>query len=179
MTNKSTNSNFIALGHIARPHGVHGAVVLVPYTDNLDLILKSQNLLIQSPNATHLAPLEIAKGKVANQGLIIKIKNITTREAALGLKGHKVGLTREHLPNTDDDELYLADILGMKVETIEGEHLGEVTNFIEVGNTFLLVVILAPNTDEKLIPFHDEFIASVDSTQRLILIDPPLGFLDL
>ncbi|MGL4208767.1 MAG: hypothetical protein ACRCTY_05210, partial [Candidatus Adiutrix sp.] len=46
-TNKSSNSNFIALGHIARPHGVHGAVVLVPYTDNLDLILKSQNLLIQ------------------------------------------------------------------------------------------------------------------------------------
>ena len=47
---KPAPENFIVLGHIARPHGVHGAVVVVAYTEDPNTILDSRYLELLSPD---------------------------------------------------------------------------------------------------------------------------------
>jgi len=168
---------FIVLGHISRPHGVHGALVLTPYTDNPDLILDGGQLELLSPDGLTRRPVGSLKGKIAAQGLIVKIKTVTSREAAAELKGWRLGLNRADLPATEDDEVYLADLVGLTVFTETGL-LGRVTNLMEAGAGPLLV-IEAEDGREVLLPFQEEFIVELDVPAGRLVMAPPPGLLDL
>lgn len=179
-TTPSASNSFVTLGHISRPHGVHGAVVITPYTDNPDLILSGRDLELLSPDGRVRQPVPSLKGKVAAQGLIVKMKNITTREAAQALKGWTVGMERRHLPEIDDDEIYWADLLDMTVRTSEGLTVGRVSNLMEAGAGLILVVASVSEPDrEHLIPFHEAFLVDVDQEEKILTIAPPPGLLDL
>ncbi|MDR1921377.1 MAG: ribosome maturation factor RimM [Candidatus Adiutrix sp.] len=171
-------ADFIALGHIARAHGVQGAVLIAPYTDNIGLILAGQGLLLASPGGGSLRPAGLLTGRAAAQGLIVKLQNVTTREAAAALRGWRIGLSRADLPPAEADEYYLADLLGLEVLTAEGEDLGVVAQFMEAGAGLILVVASAERPGrERLIP--DAFVVRVDLAERRLIVDPPAGLLDL
>jgi len=171
---------FVVLGHIARPHGVHGAVIITPYTDNPQLILDGQGLEFLSPDGEIRRPVASMKGKPAAQGLIVKIKNITTREAAQALKGWRVGLERGLLPETREDEVYWADLIGLDLYTPDGLNFGRVTNLMEAGAGLILVAAGPDGPDhELLIPFHEQFVVDLDLDGGRLTMDLPPGLLDL
>lgn len=176
----TTPEDFVVLGHIARAHGVHGAVVVVPYAEEPLAMLHYQGLELLSPDGRTRRPAGAVKGKAAAQGLIIKMAGVTTREAAADLKGWRLGLGREHLPEPEEDEIYLADLIGLAVETKDGRRLGRVANLMEAGGALLLVV---ESTEEEgreyLLPYHEEFLVSVDEPGGRLVFDPPPGLLDL
>lgn len=170
----------IVLGYVSRPHGVHGAFVITPYTEDPELILKGRHLEILSPDGQTRRPVESLKGKEAAQGLIVKIKNITTREAAGALRGWSLVIAREHLPQPAAEEVYWADLLGLTVQTPEGRSLGRVAQLMEAGAGLILVVADPEDQGrEHLIPFQEEFLVKLDLKNGLVVIDPPPGLLDL
>ncbi|UQZ89886.1 16S rRNA processing protein RimM [Deltaproteobacteria bacterium Smac51] len=171
-------SDFVALGHITRPHGVHGAIIIVPYTDNIDLILAGRGLKMLSPEGK-IRSVSGLKGKEAAQGLIVKITGITDRDEAQKLKGWTIGMERGNLPPVEEDEVYWADLVGLEVFA-EGRSIGLVENLMEVGTGLLLVVIEPDQPDkERLIPFNEEFVVSVEPDEGRIALDLPPGLLDL
>ncbi len=169
----------VILGHIARAHGVHGAVVIVPYTESPERILAGHpELVLLSPDSQSQKPLTVVKGKEATQGLIVKIKGVTSRDEAALLRGWRVVLPREFLPEPAEDEIYLSDLVGLTTWTVDGTKVGEVTGHLETGASILLVIV---NEDgrETLIPFQDEFVVEVDLEENRLLIDPPPDLLEL
>lgn len=170
----------VVLGHVARPHGVHGALVITPYTDRPELILKGDDLTLCSPDGRASRPIESLKGKEAAQGLIVKIKNITTREAAAALKGWGLTMAREKLPEPDQEEVYWADLMGLEVKTSGGLYLGQVEHLMDAG-AGLILVVMAPGEpgQERLIPFQEEFLVELDLEKGRLIIDPPPGLLEL
>lgn len=172
-------AGFVVLGHISRPHGVHGALVVTPYTDDPDLILSGRHLELLSSDGLTRRPVESLKGKAAAQGLIVKLKNVTSREAAAELKGWRLGLAREYLPEVPDDEVYLADLVGLSVFTTDGNSLlGRVAHLMEAGAGLILVIETADGR-EVLLPFQEEFIVELKVTEGRLVMDPPAGLLDL
>lgn len=170
----------IVLGHIARPHGVHGALVVSPYTEDPELILEGSHLELRSPDGRTRRPIESLKGKAAAQGLIVKIKNITTREAAAALKGWSLIMAREHLPEPAEEEVYWADLLGLTVKMPDGLVLGRVEQLMEAGAGLILVVSGQDDpAKEYLIPFQEEFLVELDLPNGQVIIDPPPGLLEL
>lgn len=171
----------VVLGHIFRVHGVHGAVIIQPYTSEPELILnRSQLLELLSPDGQSRRPVGSLKGKVAAQGVIVKFPKVTSRTAAQELVGWRVALNREHLPDLEDDEVYWNDLVGVEVYTPEGKHLGRVTGILETGASPLLAVEPPGNLGgEILLPFHENFIVEVDLKARRVVLDPPPGLLEL
>lgn len=170
----------VVLGHVARPHGVHGALVITSYTDRPELILKGDNLTLCSPDGRARRPIESLKGKEAAQGLIVKIKNITTREAAGALKGWSLTMARENLPEAEGEEVYWADLMGLEVKTSGGLYLGRVEHLMDAG-AGLILVVMDPGEpgQELLIPFQEEFLVELDLEKGWLIIDPPPGLLEL
>lgn len=162
---------FICVGAIGGGFGVHG-----------DVRLKS--FCAEPADITKYSPLQDENGKIytlghvrsMKDGLIVSIKEITSKEAADALKGIRLFASRERFPDLIDDEYYQSDLIGIEVFDTNGAALGKVKSLQNFGAGDILEVQLKGNT--ILIPFTRAIVPTVDIKAGKIIIDPPAGLLD-
>ena len=83
--------------------------------------------------------------------------------------GLEISISRDQLPETDEDEFYWADLIGLRVETIDGRLLGVVDHLMETGSNDVLVV--AGDT-QCLVPFLWETVVKrISLSERLVVVD--------
>jgi 16S rRNA processing protein RimM len=127
------------------------------------------------------APLPFAlnvKG-VRDQGdaIVCTAPEIPDRDAAEAMKGVRVFVSRATFPKADDGEFYWIDLIGLAVVNREQAALGDVVGLIDTGPHCVLRVQPAdPAADERLIPFVEAYVDSVDMPGRRILVDWGLDF---
>jgi len=138
------------------------------------------------------APLPFAlnvKG-VRDQGdaLVCTAPEIADRDAAEALKGVRVFVSRATFPAPDPDEFYWIDLIGLAVFNRDNAALGEVIGLIDTGPHCVLRVKPAsaegeggeapaePAADERLIPFVEAYVDSVDIAGRRIVVDWGLDY---
>jgi len=138
------------------------------------------------------APLPFAlnvKG-VRDQGdaLVCTAPEIADRDAAEALKGVRVFVSRATFPAPDPDEFYWIDLIGLAVYNRDDAALGEVIGLIDTGPHCVLRVKPAsaegeggeapaePAADERLIPFVEAYVDSVDIPGRRIVVDWGLDY---
>jgi 16S rRNA processing protein RimM len=127
------------------------------------------------------APLPFALNVtgVRDQGdaIVCTAPEIPDRDAAEAMKGVRVFVSRATFPKTDDGEFYWVDLIGLAVVNREQAALGEVVGLIDTGPHCVLRVQPAdPAADERLIPFVEAYVDSVDMPGRRILVDWGLDF---
>jgi 16S rRNA processing protein RimM len=138
------------------------------------------------------APLPFAlnvKG-VRDQGdaIVCTAPEIADRDAAEAMKGVRVFVSRSTFPAPDPDEFYWIDLIGLSVFNRDGAALGDVIGLIDTGpHCVLRVKAVAPEAageqapaepaaDERLIPFVDAYVDSVDLPGRRIVVDWGLDY---
>jgi 16S rRNA processing protein RimM len=127
------------------------------------------------------APLPFAlnvKG-VRDQGdaIVATAPEIPDRDAAEAMKGVRVFVSRSTFPKTDDGEFYWIDLIGLAVANREGVALGDVVGLIDTGpHCVLRIQPPEPDAEERLIPFVEAYVDSVDMPGRRILVDWGLDF---
>jgi len=135
------------------------------------------------------APLPFAlnvKG-VRDQGdaIVCTAPEIADRDAAEAMKGVRVFVSRATFPAPDPDEFYWIDLIGLAVANREGAALGEVIGLIDTGPHCVLRVKpsaasgdvpTGPAADERLIPFVQAYVDSVDIPGRRIVVDWGLDY---
>ena len=82
-------------------------------------------------------------------------------------------VAREHFPKTDDGEYYWVDLMGLHVRNREGVALGVVKDLLATGpqTTLVLAYEEAGKERERMIPFVDAYIDSVDVPGKTIVAD--------
>lgn len=108
--------------------------------------------------------------------MIVHFEHIDERTLAESLIGKLVGVPREHLPLTDRDEYYWADLIGLEVFNTEGQLLGQVLGLIETAANNVLRIGsphagAAADEPERLVPFIGTFVLKVDLQAKRILVD--------
>ena len=124
-------------------------------------------------------PLVLNVTGVRDQGdaIVCTAPEIPDRDAAEAMKGVRVFVSRSTFPKTGDGEFYWVDLIGLAVVNREQVELGEVVGLIDTGPHCVLRVQPAdPGADERLIPFVEAFVDSVDMPARRILVDWGLDF---
>lgn len=81
----------------------------------------------------------------------------------------------EECVEEDDDEFYMEDLIGFRVEA--GELRGEITDFYDSEMNPLFGVDFAQG--ERLIPAAEEFIAQIDFDKGIIRMVLPEGLMEL
>ena len=77
-------------------------------------------------------------------------------------------ICRSSLPETDEDEIYLNDLISFNVELESGLYLGELVKFYDFGAGTIIGV--KKGHTEKMLPFSDSFIINIDQDLRIITL---------
>ena len=163
------------LGHIVKPHGLSGEVILYldvdfpdDYSELESVLLLRQNQLIPF----FLESIQLQPGSRA----IVKLEDISSRDDASDIAGAEVYLPLDNLPPLEGDQFYYHEIIEFEA-IADGKVLGKITGTIESGLQDLFTI--AGARGEILIPITDDFIDQIDFDQQKIHFDLPEGYLDI
>jgi len=159
----------ILVGRVAGAFGVKGEVRITAFTADPLALVDYKTLLREdgSPGLT------LAGGRVAKGGVVARAKEIETREQAEAARGLKLYIPRDSLPATEDeDEFYVADLVGLDVVSPEGEPLGRVRSVHDFGAGDLLE-IEPPQGPSWWLPFTREAAPEVSISERRVVAVKP------
>jgi 16S rRNA processing protein RimM len=159
----ATPDRLVTLGRIVGLFGIRGWVKLISETARPDDILR------YSPWYLDGQPWRPVTGKRHGKGLIAQLAGCDDRDAAATLVGRAIEVRRDQLPPPEADELYWADLEGLRVVTTEGVDLGIIDRLFETGANDVMVV---RGDRERLIPFlWDRVVKRVDLDRREMRVD--------
>ena len=166
-------SEELCLGVIIGPHGIKGAVRVKSFTEKPESIAEYGTLHDKYGNSFDLQLEGQSKG-----ALIVSIKGMTTRTQAEVLKGTELFIKRKVLPQTDDEEYYHADLLGLNVYNRDGKKMGVVKAIHNFGAGDIVEVMIAETENTVLIPFNNNTVPEIDFVKQEMIVEIPLGLLD-
>ena len=158
----------ICVARIGAAHGVRGAVKLWTFTED-PLAVKRYGRLATRDGARHF---EVASAREAKGHLVATLKGVTTREEAERLNGIELYIAREDLPDTDENEYYHADLIGLAAVTPAGQPLGQVIAIHNFGAGDI-IEIAPPHGPTLLLPFTNAVVPTVDLAGGRVVIELP------
>lgn len=162
----------MVLGRISAPFGIKGWLKIQPFGDDPLSWAEMPEWWI-SPDADAPANEWRASRLLAcqahGQGLIVHLEASPDRNTAESLKGWFIGAPRESMPDTEQDEYFWGDLIGMQVLNLGDEPLGQVDSLLSTGAHDVLRVI--DGESERLIPFVANYVIEVDTDKRCIRVD--------
>jgi len=157
---------WVVMGEIIGVHGVRGGLTIRSFTDPLENVLHYSRWQLDERRE-----VRVIEGGWSGKRLVVYLEEngtpLADRDQAAALIGARICIPRSALPETD--ELYWADLVGLKVETADGQPLGEIVNMLETGANDVMVV---RGDRERLIPFVREHVVhTVDLDAGRMVVD--------
>lgn len=171
-----TPDTLIPVGKIVGTHGIKGLLKLNSYSGNLETLQSARTVTLKSMQGA-LREYEITSIAPHGGKPLIGLKGLDDIDQVLPLVGSEVCLMRNQLPETDEDEYYWCDLIGLRVITVDGTELGTVADIFETGSSDIYVV--KGGGREYLIPAIADVISNVNLKNGCILVTPLEGLLDL
>jgi 16S rRNA processing protein RimM len=159
------SDDLILVGRVAGAFGVKGEVRIASFTAE-PLALADYKTLLREDGSPALT---LTGGRVAKGGVVARAKEIETREQAEAARGLRLYIPRARLPPPqDEDEFYIADLVGLAVVSPEGESLGHVRSVRDFGAGDLLE-IAPPAGESWWLPFTKAAVPEVSVKDRRIV----------
>jgi 16S rRNA processing protein RimM len=119
----------ILVGRVAGAFGVRGEVRLSAYTAD-PMALKTYRDLLREDGSPGLT---VQTARPVKDGVICRVAELDSKEAADALRGTRLYVPRSLLPEPDEDEYYLADLIGMLAKLETGEVAGRIKAVHDFG----------------------------------------------
>jgi 16S rRNA processing protein RimM len=172
-------SDLIIVGRVRKSHGVRGDVVVEALSDAADDVFAAGRRIIAGTTTgdptKDRRELHITSSTPFKGGYIVHFDEIVDRDAADLWRDRFLLAPADELVPPAEDEIYIHEIPGMRVELESGELVGTVADVFELPQGLTLDV--SRERGSIMIPY-DRVVTSVDRQMRVIRIDPPLGLLD-
>lgn len=156
----------VEVGYVARAHGIRGEVRVVCHNPDSTLLLDVPRITIAG------AVYEVARARAARGACLLALVGVDDRTRAEALRGRAVEVERELLP-LDDDDVLLAELVGLATRLPDGTPWGEVVA-VELGPQDRLVI--HHGDVERLLPVVDAYILDIDLEGGHMVVDPPDGW---
>lgn len=163
------------VGVITQTHGIHGEVKIFPTTDDAGRFRKLKTVWLD--DGKRRLEMKITGVKFFKQYVIAKFEGYDSINDVEVLKGAKLLVERGKAVKLQKDEYFIADLIGMKVETENGEVLGKVKDVLKTGANDVYVVEL-PDHKEVLFPAIKECILNIDMDQSVITVHVMDGLME-
>jgi 16S rRNA processing protein RimM len=183
----------VEVGYILDAWGVKGAVKVKPFASDPQALFSSRRWFLkpsegrgpQGPRAVSVPPvprlLKITSVKERGEFVVVHAQEVPDRNAAEGLRGARVFVSRSSFPTPDPDEYYWVDLIGLTVINRQGAVLGTVAGLLDTGPHSVLRVAAGEGAEsdtvsERLIPFVGAYVDDVSLSERRITVDWDLDY---
>ena len=157
------------VGRFGAPHGVRGEVRLQSFTQDPVAIGSYGPLTGSNGKVFTLKSVRLIKDNM----LVARVDGIGDRTAAEALTHVDLSLDRAALPPPDEEEFYVADLVGLDAVTEAGEMLGTILGVPNYGGGDLLEVRPTRGGESLLFPFTKEVVPKIDVVGRRVVVAPP------
>ena len=165
----------VCLGRVTGARGLHGEVRIKTFTQDPLAIAGYGSLRDEAGTRC----FEISNVQAARDGVVARLKGVSSREAAEALKGVEFYVERAALPDVEDESsIYYADLIGLVAIDDNGSALGQVVAVQNFGAGDLLEVRPATGGATVLVPFTQEIVPDIDRQAGWLLMLPPEGIFE-
>ena len=158
--------NLLQVGVITTTHGIRGEVKVFPTTDDPRRFEELPSILLDT--GKELCELEMQRVKYFKQFVILKFRDVHDINEIEPYKGKSLYVTRDMAVPLEENEYYIADLIGMDVFLEDGSLFGRIKDVLETGANDVYIV----QTQEKevLIPAIKDCILQVDVESNKMVI---------
>src|SRR5215216_1276868 len=132
------------VGLIRNAQGIRGEVVIEPLTDAPDAVFASGRRVFAGAAGDKSGPdekaLTVASSRPFKGGVMVKFEEVADRNEAELLRGCYVFSPFDELDPLEEDEVYLHDLIGMRVKLDTGAEMGTVRAYYELPQGLTLEV---------------------------------------
>lgn len=168
----------IMIASASHPHGIKGEVELRLLNDNPEESILEDGIKVylypfneKSKISSYGEEWIINKIRIGNK-VIAQLEGIKDRTHLETILPFEIYLHRDDFPEADDDEVYLVDLVDMKVVSPEDEELGVLESFSDNGMQYLFNVRMKSGEIVTL-PYVDAFFPEIDTDNKKIVMILP------
>ena len=165
----------VVVGRVLRPHGVRGAVIVEPHSDNPERFASGARLLARREGGAPRAVV-VAGARPHGKALLVEVEGVVDRDAAELLRGCWLEVPAREVPPAPPGSYYFYELVGCRCHDRRAGELGEIVDLLEDGGGLLLLVE-RPGA-RLLVPFVERFLRGVDREQRRIELELPEGLVE-
>jgi 16S rRNA processing protein RimM len=103
---------------------------------------------------------------------VIAFEGVSDRNAAEALKGTELFVDRAALPQTEEDEFYHADLIGLEARDTEGRVLGKISALHNYGASDVIELQRADG-DHVLLAFSKETVPVLNIAEGYVVVAVP------
>jgi len=164
------------VGRIARAHGIRGQVIVNAETDFPDVRFRPEAVLF-AKRGDRVETIRLTTVRFQHGRPVIGIDGVNDMNAATTWAGVELRVPVSELTPLADGMFYRHDLVGCRVETAAGAHVGTVMDVEGTVTGSRLVVQTARG--EALVPLAQAICISIDVAAKKVVIDPPDGLLEV
>jgi len=156
----------ICVGHILGAQGLKGWVRVFSNTTPRDNIVNYSPWLIEQGDELKAVGVS---GRSQGRNVVARLEGCENRSQAEALTGCRILIDPAQLPRLQQGDYYWSELIGLNVESLQGDALGVVDSILETGADDVLVV---QGERERLIPFVlGDIVQDVDIDGQRMVVD--------
>ncbi len=166
---ETMRTDYLIIGKVLRPFGVHGEIKVLPITDRLDRFRDLEFIFLRRDRS--FLKFDVEAVRLMSGYAQLKLKGYDERNDVDALRGKFLYIDRENAVKIEEDSYYYYDILGCSVITLEGKLLGRVFDIQNAGsNDVYFVRSQNSENGEFLIPAISDVVKEIDIAKKEIVI---------
>jgi 16S rRNA processing protein RimM len=174
----------LIVGRVRRAHGIRGEVVVEVLTDDAEAQFAVGRRLLAGTTRGDLASadtpppheLTIRRATPFKNSWILRFAEIADRSDAEQWRDRYLLVPGPEGASGDPGGVFYHDLIGMRVERIDGREVGRVTTLYEMPQGVLLEV--ATEHGSAMLPYRSPPVVRAELDRRTLIIDPPAGLLN-
>ena len=160
--------NQIVIGKIVAPHGVRGDIRILPLTEKPEQFLDLEYLLLHDGRK-----LTVKHARFHKRMVLVTTEEIKSMNEAELLRDQEVLIKAEDLPELEEGQFYVADLIGLPVFDEEGKQIGTFKDSLSTGSNDVYVTSKKGEAKQLLIPALKTVVQEINVPECKMVVDMP------
>ena len=157
---------YLRVGLIVRPHGVHGDVKFLPLSNGTERFRQLSEAYLEIEGK--YIPITVSNVSVQSDAVIARLSGCDSRESAEKLRGTYICVDRAHAVKLDEGEYFVIDLIGCEVLDDAGFDYGKLVDVLETGANDVYVI---RGRRSLMVPALKKLLKDVDIPRKRITLD--------
>lgn len=182
------NQEWLEIGKIVAPQGLKGEMRVLSTSDFPERFEEPGERWLKDVKGNPPQKVQLLQGRFlpGKKLYAIQLAEVKGRDHAEALRGYKLLVAKDNIPDLTEDEYHVSDLIDLKVYNRKNSQIiGKIIDIFTAGNDLLEVELEdKANTQSSskirvFIPFVKEIVPRVDIEAGLLEINPPKGLLEI
>jgi 16S rRNA processing protein RimM len=160
---------YLAIGRVTRAHGIRGEISVIVLTDFPERFETTEWLYLGDEFEATAYRLEAYRWH--KRHVLLTLAGVSNRTQAEQLQGQFVQIPVGDAMPLPEGSFYLYQLIGLRVITVDGKVLGNISNILETGANDVYVVTAENGEPEILLPAIPDVVKSIDVETGHIIVE--------